>query len=254
MTPITIPNQCEFPVSKSESWKMFNEISPRYDLLNRILSCGMDRRWRRQMAAFLNAEKNQTVLDLATGTADVLLALLEAHANVAKAVGLDLAEKMLEQGRLKIAQKKLEHKITLLHGDINNLPFSDNSFDCVTIAFGIRNVEDPKKVLAQMLRVLRGGGRALNRDGAGRALILEFSFSSARPIRHLQLFYLRNVVPLLGFFFSGHNQAYRYLNQTIEKFPHGKDFCRIMEEVGFKRVVAHPLFLQTATIYQGEKE
>ena len=244
MTPITIPNQCEFPVSKSESWKMFNEISPRYDLLNRILSLGMDRRWRRQMAAFLNAEKNQTVLDLATGTADVLLALLEVNPNVTKAVGIDLAEKMLEQGRFKIAQKGLEQKIKLLNGDINALPFSDNSFDCVTISFGIRNVPDPKKVLVQMLRVLRPGGRAL---------ILEFSFSSARPVRRLQLFYLRNVVPVVGFLLSGHPRAYRYLNQTIEKFPYGKDFCRIMEDVGFKRVIAHPLFLQTATIYQGDK-
>jgi len=245
MTLTSIQNQCEFPLPKFESWKMFNEISPRYDLLNRILSLGMDMHWRRQMAKFLSDQPNQAVLDLATGTADVPLALWESNSNVSKAVGIDLAEKMLEQGRLKIAQKGLEQKIKLLEGDIHHLPFSDNSFDCVTIAFGIRNVQYPKKVLAQMLRVLRPGGRAL---------ILEFSFSRARPIRRLQLFYLRNVVPLVGFLLSGHTRAYRYLNQTIEKFPYGKDFCRIMEEVGFKRVVAHPLFLETATIYQGDKE
>ncbi len=240
-----IQKHSEFSVPKSESWKMFNEISPQYDFLNRILSLGMDMRWRREILRFLSDQPNQTVLDLATGTADVPLVLLEANSNVSKAVGIDLAEKMLEQGRLKIAQKGLEEKIKLLKGDINSLPFSDNIFDCVTISFGIRNVPDPKKVLAQMLRVLRPGGRAL---------ILEFSFSSVHPIRRFQLFYLRNVVPLVGFLLSGHYRAYRYLNQTIEKFPHGKNFCRIMEEVGFKRVVAHPLFLQTATIYQGDKE
>ena len=126
---------------------MFNEISPRYDLLNRILSWGMDMRWRRQMAKFLSDQPDQTVLDLATGTADVPLAILEANANVTKVVGIDLAEKMLEQGRWKIVQKGLEQKIELLHGNINYLPFADNSFDCVTIAFGIRNVADPKEVL-----------------------------------------------------------------------------------------------------------
>lgn len=245
MPPTIIQKHSEFPLPKSESWKMFNEISPRYDLLNRILSLGMDMRWRGEMAKFLRDQPNQTLLDMATGTADVPLALLEANPNVSKTVGIDLAEKMLKKGRLKVAQKGLDQKIILLNGDINSLPFFDNSFDCVTIAFGIRNVEKPRKVLGEMLRVLRVGGRAL---------ILEFSFSSARPIRHLQLFYLRNAVPFLGFFLSGHCRAYRYLNQTIEKFPYGKDFCRIMEEVGFKHVVAHPLFLETATIYQGDKE
>lgn len=254
MTTINIQKDYEFPVAKSESWKMFNEISVRYDFLNRVLSFGMDMRWRRRMADFFGNQPNQIILDLATGTADVPLILLETNPKIDKAIGIDLAEKMLEQGRLKIAQKGLKQKIKLLEGDINHLPFSDNHFDCVTIAFGIRNVEKPQRVLAEMLRVLRGGGRALHRDGTGRALILEFSFSSARPIRRLQLFYLRNVVPIVGFLLSGHYRAYRYLNQTIEKFPYGKDFCRIMEEVGFKRVVAQPLFLGTATIYQGDKE
>ena len=223
---------------------MFNEISPRYDLLNRILSWGMDARWRRRMARFLNNQPDQTVLDLATGTADVLLNLFEANPRVVRGVGIDLAEKMLEQGRLKISRKGLADKIKLQHGDINHLPFLDQSFDCATIAFGIRNVEEPKKVLAEMFRVLQP---------RGRALILEFSLSRARPIRLLQLFYLRNVVPALGFLLSGHYRAYRYLNQTIEQFPCGKDFCAMLEQAGFKHVKAHPLFLQTATIYQGEK-
>ena len=244
MPPIIIKKISEFPISKSESWKMFDEISPRYDLLNRILSFGLDRRWRRRMAGFLNDRPNQIVLDLATGTADVLLSLVENNSNVATAVGIDLAEKMLKQGRFKIAQKNLAKKIKLQRGDINELPFPNHSFDGVTIAFGIRNVPEPKKVLREMFRVLKP---------TGRALVLEFSLSRERPIRFFQLFYLRNIIPAIGFLFSGHARAYRYLNQTIEKFPDGKDFCRMMEDVGFKRINVHPLFLQTATIYQGDK-
>ncbi len=239
-----IEQQDKLAFPKSESWKIFNEIAVRYDLLNRILSWGMDLCWRRQMAKFLNSRPDQTILDLATGTADVPLALVKSNPNVMTAVGIDLADKMLEHGRLKIAQKNLTQKIKLQHGDIHQLPFTDHSFDCTTIAFGIRNVLNPKKVLAEMFRVLRPGGRAL---------VLEFSLASARPIRLLQLFYLRNIVPAAGFLLSGHYKAYRYLNQTIEKFPYGTDFCRMMEDAGFKRVAFHPLFLQTATIYQGDK-
>src|SRR3990167_2953979 len=132
MPPTIIQKHSEFPLPKSESWKMFNEISPRYDLLNRILSLGMDMRWRGEMAKFLRDQPNQTLLDMATGTADVPLALLEANPNVSKTVGIDLAEKMLKKGRLKVAQKGLDQKIILLNGDINSLPFFDNSFDCVT--------------------------------------------------------------------------------------------------------------------------
>ena len=244
MPPTLTQNNSEFPVPKSESWKMFNEISPRYDLLNRILSWGMDVRWRREIGKFLPIQENQSLLDLATGTADVVIELVETNSQIVRAVGIDQAEKMLEQGRRKIAQKGLAQKIELQRGDIQQIPFADNSFDCVTIAFGIRNVSEPKRVLAEMLRVLKPGGRAL---------VLEFSFASARPVRLFQLFYLRNIVPFVGFLVSGHYRAYRYLNQTIEKFPYGKNFCRMMEDVGFQRILEHPLFLQTATIYEGKK-
>ncbi len=184
-------------------------------------------------------------MDLATGTADVLISLLESSSNVKQGVGIDLAERMLKQGKMKVSKKGLDGKINLYPGDIQNIPFEDDSFDCVAIAFGIRNAADPKKVLLEMTRVLKRGGRAL---------ILEFSMADFFLIRSIQLFYLRVIVPAVGFLLTGHFAAYRYLNQTIETFPCGEDFCRMMKEAGFVNVTAHPLFFSAATIYQGDRE
>ena len=230
--------------SKSQSWQMFNTISSRYDFLNHFLSFGLDRSWRRKVAKSLTSQPHQRVLDLATGTADTLLAFFKYNPHVASAVGIDLADKMLDIGRGKVRQEKLEDKIILQHGDANQIPFENQSFDAASIVFGIRNVVDPIIVLKGMYRVLKVGGRAL---------ILEFSLPANCFVRAVHLFYLRTVVPFVGWLFSRNYHAYRYLNLTIEEFPYGEKFCQMMTEAGFKMVKANSLLWGVATIYQGDK-
>ena len=231
-------------ISKSTSWQMFDDISPRYDFLNHLLSFGLDIRWRRRLARFLKSRPGQNVLDLATGTADVLISLFKNNPHVQKASGIDLAEKMLAIGRPKIIREGLQERAILKHGDAHNIPFDSLTFDAVTIAFGIRNMENPEQVLKEMRRVLKKGGRAL---------VLEFSLPQNVFIRWVHLAYLRHIVPLIGAAFSGHYRAYKYLNQTIESFPYGTAFCALMAKAGFQHVQACPLMSGIATIYQGDK-
>ncbi|MCA9406535.1 MAG: ubiquinone/menaquinone biosynthesis methyltransferase, partial [Candidatus Omnitrophica bacterium] len=181
--------------------------------------------------------------DAATGTADVLLSLIKDD-RVAKGQGIDMAARMLDIGRAKIQKRGLSHKITLTHADANKIPFENNHFDVATISFGIRNMEDPTAVLQELCRTLKP---------EGRALILEFSMPKNPILRAGHLFYLRTIVPLIGYIFSGHYKAYKYLNQTIEDFPYGDDFCRLMTTAGFHNVKANPLLWGVATIYQGDK-
>lgn len=223
---------------------MFDAISSRYDILNRLLSFGLDLFWRRRLGRFLPQDGAVSLLDLATGTADVLLTLVRHNKNIEYAVGMDMAEQMLSIGREKIARANLSNKITLTHGDAGHIPFEAGRFDAVTMAFGIRNVEDPAQVLREMRRVLKDGGRAL---------ILEFSLPENRILRAAHLFYLRFVVPAIGGLISGHGPAYRYLNQTIERFPYGAAFCAMMADAGFRNPSALPLSGGIATVYAGEK-
>jgi len=233
----------DLTLSKSDSWRMFDDISPRYDFLNHLLSLGLDISWRRRLATLLPKRKGQRILDVATGTADVLLALIK-NPNVQACFGVDMAEKMLAIARAKVARLGFEDRILLQHGDANQIPFNDNTFDAVTSAFGIRNMADPNQVLGEMRRVLNSGGRAL---------ILEFSLPGNKILRAAHLFYLRSVVPAIGGLISGHGAAYRYLNQTIERFPCGATFCAMMADAGFRNPTAHPLMGGIATIYVGEK-
>ena len=230
--------------AKSESWKIFDAISPNYDRLNRILSAGQDMRWRRAMIRFLPQEKGILVLDLATGTADVLLSICKMRKDIGQGLGLDLSDKMLNLGLRKVAAQGLTGKILLRNGDAQDIPNPDATFSAVTMAFGIRNVPDPLKALKEMHRVLKKGGRAI---------ILEFSLPANPLVRWLDLLYLRHLLPLVGFAFSGNYQAYKYLNETIEVFPCGKKFLDLMRQAGFGRLEAHPLFFGAATIYVGEK-
>jgi len=235
----------QLTIPKAESWRMFDKISSKYDLLNHLLSFGLHIVWRKKLSQFLTDKKGQSVLDLATGTADVLLSLFKNNSNIKKGHGIDLADKMLAIGREKVAQRGLSKKITLKHGDATKIPFETNIFDASTISFGIRNVTDPSDVLNEMYRVLN-----IN----GRALILEFSLPTNAMLRTLHLFYLRTVVPIIGALVSGHYQAYKYLNQTIEAFPYGNSFCDLMRKAGFQNVKANPLLFGIATIYQGDKQ
>lgn len=231
--------------TKAESWRMFNRISKRYDFLNRLLSFGMDVGWRKKLADFLPQRNDLTLLDLATGTGDVPIYLVLRSKRIKSVVGVDMAEKMLVIGREKIMQNLMRSKITLQTGDVNRLSFNGASFDCTTIAFGIRNIENPAQALSEMYRVLKAGGRSL---------ILEFSLPQNPFLRVLSLVYMRHILPFLGWVISGDFMAYKYLNQTIEKFPYGNAFCRLMTDAGFKNVKANTLGLGVATIYQGDKE
>ena len=223
---------------------MFDRIAPRYDLLNHLLSLNRDKAWRKRMERHLPDGNSLLLVDLATGTGDQLLALYETQ-RVGFGVGLDMAGEMMAIGQKKIHLHDLSDQIAMLRGDAAFTPFPDRTFNVVTITFGIRNLVDLKAGLDEMYRVLKPGGRAL---------ILEFSLPSNRFLRQIYLFYFRHVLPRLGSVISGDRQAYRYLNQTVETFPYGDEFCGIMRAAGFSDVVAHPLTFGIATIYRGDRQ
>jgi len=223
---------------------MFDRVARRYDLLNRLLSLGIDCAWRRKMASFLPPGNALHVLDLATGTADQLLFLFDESDRIKSGVGMDLAEEMLEIGRKKVARRGLSEFVCLKTGNAMDIPAKDNQFDVATISFGIRNMTDADRALKEMRRVLKPGGRAL---------VLEFSLPRNRLIQKVHLFYLRHLLPRIGRWISGDPYAYRYLNETIETFPHGEAFCRLLADAGFSGVSVHPLTFGIATIYRGQK-
>ncbi len=231
-------------IPKNESWKMFDAISAKYDFLNRVLSLGQDVRWRQLLKKYLPPASEQMLLDIATGTADVAITLTEHNPQVKMTFGVDMAREMLKIGQGKIDRKKLTGKIILQHGDAQALSFMDDTFDCVTIAFGIRNIPDLRLALLEMYRVTKKGGRVL---------ILEFSLPANPVLRWGHWMYLQWVVPAVGFLFSGNWKAYKYLNQTIESFPYGDRFCKILIQFGFTNVTAYPLMGGVATIYAGDK-
>ena len=234
----------ELPISKVESWQMFDRIYKRYDFINRLLSFGLDADWRKRLADFLPPLPQIELLDLATGTGNVLLQLVPSVPAITKGFGMDLSAEMLGKARRKVQQQGLHHRIQIMEGDVHQIPFHENRFEAVTIAFGIRNAEDPEQVLKEMLRVLKP---------SGRALVLEFSLPRNALMRGIFLFYLRHILPHLGAFLSGDRNAYRYLNRTIEDFPFASKFCFMMKEAGFQNIKETPLTFGVATIYQGEK-
>jgi demethylmenaquinone methyltransferase/2-methoxy-6-polyprenyl-1,4-benzoquinol methylase len=243
MEDIPVPHRNVSP-SRAESWRMFDRIARRYDLLNRLLSCRCDVAWRNKVAEYLPDRSNQCVLDIATGTADLLLSLFRRSRQVGSGIGIDMSPKMLELAREKIAGRQLDNKISLVRADALRLPFANGSFDAVTIGFGIRNVPDVPAALAEMHRVLKPGGKVL---------VLEFSLPRNRLMRRLYPFHLRGIIPRLGALISGDGYAYRYLNETVETFPYGDQFCDLMKQAGFCNVSAVPLTFGIATIYHGSR-
>ncbi len=230
--------------SRKEVWKMFDRIAHRYDLLNRLLSFGQDVIWRKRVAKHLPDRREMHLLDVATGTGDLLITLFEQNPNIQSGVGIDMAEKMLEFGRPKLQKRGVAERFSLLTGNAMDIPFAENTFDATTISFGIRNVADVLTGLTEMRRVLKNGGRAI---------VLEFSLPKNKLMRRLYLFYFRHILPRLGGLISGDSFAYRYLNETVETFPYGEDFCDLMRAAGFKNVQLTPLTFGIATIYQGDK-
>jgi demethylmenaquinone methyltransferase/2-methoxy-6-polyprenyl-1,4-benzoquinol methylase len=239
-----IPTTTATGIGKAVSYRMFDRIHRRYDLLNRLFSFGQDIVWRNKLAKQVSKKENLRMLDLATGTGDVVLALLKRRPGIRQAYGCDMARNMLIRARRKSTAKYLDHRLALCQADAGHIPFHGDVFQVATMAFGIRNVVDPGHVLKEMIRVL---------EKEGKALILEFSLPVNKIIRSLHLFYLRRIIPPLGALISKDKHAYRYLNETIESFPYGRDFCRLMESAGFRNVRFTPLTFGAATLYQGEK-
>jgi len=229
-----------FEPSRTDSYKLFDRIAFRYDIFNRVSSLGLDVFWRRKLALHLKDKNNLKVLDVASGTGEVLLSLFKNKCDVSHAVGIDASAEMLAIARGKLSA----YKVDLLQADAVNLPFADNEFDAATCAFGVRNFTDFTAAIKQMLRILKPGGRLL---------ILEFSLPRNRIIKRLYLFYLRYIIPLLGKIIVGDIAAYRYLSNTIQTFPSGDDFCRQVRNAGFKEVSAVSLTFGVVTLYSATK-
>lgn len=240
-TPSTVTTSAPSAV---ESWKMFDRIAFRYDLLNRLLSFRQDVGWRKFMAQRLPDGENLRVLDLATGTCDVLLGLYRQSGRIGRGVGLDMSANMLRLGRDKLKRQNLDRHLSLMRADAATIAIRDDSFDAATIAFGIRNVPDVPKALRDIRRILKPNGRAL---------ILEFSLPSNPVFRALYLFYFRRVLPTVGGIVSGDRSAYQYLNRSVEQFPYGESFCELLRDAGYRNVAATPLSFGIATLYEGEK-
>ena len=230
--------------TRKDVWVMFNRIAHRYDLLNRLLSFRQDVAWRNKLVHYLPDLKNISLLDVATGTGDVIFSLLKKSNNIEKAIGIDMAEKMLDVGRKKLSALNLEDKMDLQLGNATDIPFEEKTFDLTTISFGIRNVDTLDQGIQNMYRVLKKNGRIL---------VLEFSLPNNKIIKALYLFYFRRILPLIGGLVSGDSYAYNYLNQSVESFPYGDDFCNVLKKNGFKNVKYHPLTFGIASIYQGDK-
>jgi demethylmenaquinone methyltransferase / 2-methoxy-6-polyprenyl-1,4-benzoquinol methylase len=225
---------------KAQVEQMFDNIAPRYDLLNRVLSFGIDVWWRKRAIACLQTEpRPQEILDVATGTADVAIAMARIL-KPRRIVGVDIANQMLDIGRVKIRNKALDSIITLETGDSENLRFADASFDAVTVAFGVRNYENLEKGLAEMLRVLRPGGRLV---------VLEFSCPHIFPFKQLYNAYFKYVLPLIGRLTSRDTRAYSYLFESVQAFPDGTHFVHILSKTGYQHPRCKRLTLGICSIY-----
>lgn len=223
---------------------MFNEISSTYDRTNTTLSFGIHRYWRRKLAQALPKKDKIRLLDCATGTCDQVISLMSKKVGVQRAVGIDLAREMLKIGKQKLERKPYSHLVELHEASIDAIPYPENSFDCATVSFGIRNVPDVGACLKEIHRVL-------TKDG--RILILEFSLPSSFLLKKMYLFYLRKCLPKIGGWLSKNAQAYHYLNATIESFPHGNAFSSLLAQAGFINIKATPLTGGVATLYEGDK-
>lgn len=237
-----VPYKEENTGKKEQMAKMFNNISQRYDFLNHFLSLGIDKLWRKSAIALLKPFHPQFILDVATGTGDFAVQALSL--NPQKITGIDISEGMLSVGRRKIEKLKLSHRIELQKGDSENLNFEDDTFDAVTVGFGVRNFEDLEKGLSEIRRVLKPGAILV---------VLEFSRPRRFPMRQLYNFYFKNILPGLGRLISKDKSAYTYLPASVEAFPDGTDFENILKKVGFKETACKALTFGISSIYTARK-
>lgn len=230
------------PTAKKEQVAaMFDQISPKYDFLNHTLSLGIDILWRKKAVRLLKTYRPQTILDIATGTAD--LAIEANKLNPKEIIGVDISSGMLDLGRGKLKKLNYNH-INLIQADSENLPFESERFDCVMASFGVRNFENLETGLGEMYRVLKVGGVTM---------ILEFSQPERPPFKQLYQFYFKRVLPALGRWVSKDQSAYTYLPESVSVFPYGERFANILNNLGFKNVRCIPLTFGISTIYLAEK-
>jgi len=227
---------------KEQVASMFDSISPRYDLLNRVLSLGIDTIWRKKAINLLKADKPERILDVATGTAD--LAIEALRINPKQVVGVDISAGMLAMGEEKLRKRKLEDRIKLVLGDSEGLPFENNEFDAATVAFGVRNFEHLLEGLKDIQRVLKPGAKLV---------VLEFSKPNTFPVKQLYNFYFRFILPVVGRMVSKDSAAYTYLPASVQVFPEGKAFLGYMERAGFVNNQEKRLTFGICSIYVGQK-
>ena len=237
-----VPYQNQKSSKKIQVRQMFDGISPQYDLLNRIISGGIDIKWRKNVVDFLVKKKPQKILDVATGTGDLAVALIKTQAS--EIIGIDISKGMLDIGKEKVKKNQCDKKIKMEIGDSENIDYPENYFDAVTVAFGVRNFDNLDKGLGEILRVLRPGGNLV---------ILETSVPQKFLVKQFYHFYTHSIIPVIGWFFSKDKSAYQYLSDSANAFPFGEAFNNILKKIGFIEVEDIPQKLGVASIYRAKK-
>ena len=227
---------------KEQVAQMFDNISTNYDGLNRVISLGIDVSWRKKVVKLVGDVNPKQILDIATGTGD--LAMMMASLNPDKIIGLDISKGMLDVGKEKIAKANLSNKINMIVGDSENMPFDDNTFDAITVSFGVRNFENLDKGLTEILRVLKPGGKFV---------VLETSNPTKFPFKQGYKFHTNVILPIIGKLFSKDKTAYSYLSESANSFPFGQAFNNILQKNGFKNAKDIPVTFGVASIYTSTK-
>ena len=236
------PNQKDPESKKKQIINLFNSISPNYDSLNRIMTFGIDIVWRKRVVRLVQKQKHNSILDIATGTGDLALSLAKLNSNTI--IGLDISKEMLSIGKQKVLSRNLNHRIKMLSGDSEDLNFKDESFDIVTISFGIRNLENIEKGLNEIKRVLKS---------KGALVILETSVPKNIIVKSLYLLYVRKIIPFISFILSNNRVAYQYLSDSAIAFPCGESFNNILRKNGFIEVDDFPQTFGVSSIYFAKK-
>ncbi len=239
---VVVPYKKDPGTKKEQVARMFDNISRRYDFLNHFLSLGIDTTWRRKAIRLLESKHPRLILDVATGTGDFAIAALRLKPE--RVFGVDISEGMLEVGRRKLRERKLDGLIDLRAGDSEKLPFDDNFFDAVIVAFGVRNFENLAEGLREMLRVTKPGGTVV---------ILEFSKPSKFPMKQLYNLYFTAILPWIGRWISRDASAYRYLPESVQAFPDGDDLLNVLSRTGYKNPQCNPLTFGISSLYWGSK-
>ncbi|MGB3465021.1 MAG: bifunctional demethylmenaquinone methyltransferase/2-methoxy-6-polyprenyl-1,4-benzoquinol methylase UbiE [Cyclobacteriaceae bacterium] len=237
-----IPYKDKEAGKKEQVAEMFDNISPKYDFLNHLLSLGIDKLWRRKAISYIKDDNPKHILDIATGTGDFAIEALRVNPD--KVTGVDISVGMLEMGRKKMKKLKLDDRIELLEGDSEGLQFADNTFDAVIVAFGVRNFENLESGLSDMLRVLKKGGKVV---------VLEFSKPKSFPFKQLYNFYFNSILPKIGRLVSKDSSAYTYLPDSVKSFPDGNAFLNVLNKVGYNNTKCKKLTFGISSIYIGTK-